>query len=59
MARDVEVQEDQQQQQQADADLHQGEYYPPTPKVPLPTNTEILHLGYPYQEHTSDNHDIS
>ena len=31
----------------------------PPPKTPSPTQTEILHPGYPYHEHTKDDHDLS
>ena len=39
--------------------LHQGQYYPLPPKTPSPTGTEILHPGYPYQEHMSKDTDIT
>ena len=39
--------------------LNQGQYYPPPPKTPSPTGTEPLHPAYPYQEHTSEDTDIT
>jgi hypothetical protein len=50
---------DQKHIKKAEERLYQGQEYPPPPKTPSPTGTEPLHPGYPYQEHTSEDIDIT
>jgi len=50
---------DQEHIKKAEEQLYQGQEYPLLPKTPSPTGTEPLHPGYPYQEHTSENTDIT
>ena len=50
---------DQERIKKAEERLYQGQEYPPPPKTPSPTRTEPLHPGYPYQEHTSEDTDIT
>jgi hypothetical protein len=52
-------QEDKERNKKAMEQLYQGQYYPPPPKTLSPTGTEVLHPGYPYQEHTSKDTDIT
>jgi hypothetical protein len=52
-------QEDEERIKKATEWLHQGQYYPPPPKTLSPTGTEPLHPGYPYQEHTDEDTDIT
>jgi hypothetical protein len=51
--------EDEQHIREQTVKLHQGQYYPLPLKTPSPTRTEILHPSYPYQEYTSEDHNIT